>query len=119
MVVVLGEGGGSSFFSSLIGGCADCGGSISVSSLCVHPATLRLDRRVETVNVSERHLLCAAPLQRHRSLCQPFLRLSVRTVAVNDISTEPGGHRGKAKASGKAAPPMSGKPGLQLSSTEI
>lgn len=86
-------------------GCADWGSSISVSSPCVHPAALRLNRRVEAINVSAwRGDVYCVQHQFNSGLRQPFLKLSVRTVAVNDISTGPRGYRGKAKASRKANP---------------
>lgn len=79
-------------------------GSVSVSSPCVHPATLRLTLPVgnhKRVSGPEQRLLCEASPYPLHALCQPFLNHSVRTVAVNDISPRPRGHRGKAKAGGE------------------
>lgn len=55
------------------------GQPVSVSSLCVHPATLRLTLSVgnhKRVSGTERGLLCEAPPP--PALCQPFLNHSVR-----------------------------------------
>ena len=84
-------------------------GSVSVSLLCIHPATLRLTLSVgnhKRVSDPERHLLCEAPPYPLHALCQSFLNHSVRTVAVNDISLRPRGHRGKAKARGESHSPQ-------------
>lgn len=85
-------------------------GSASVSSLCSHPATLQLTLSVgkhKSVSGPEQRLLCEAPPYPLHALCQPFLNHSVRTVAVNDISLRPRGHRGKYKArGGKSFPSM-------------
>lgn len=82
-------------------------GSVSVSLLSVHPASLQITLPVgnhKRVSGPEQHLLCKAIPYPLYALCQPFLNHSVRTVAVNDISPKPRGHRGKAKASGKITP---------------
>lgn len=51
-------------------------GSLSVSLLCLHPASLQLTLQVgnhKRVSSPEQHLLCKAPPYSLHALCQPFL----------------------------------------------
>lgn len=70
-----------------------------------HPLTQLPVGSHKGVSEPEWHLLCTAPPSEHSGGFQPFLNPLLRTVAVNDISPKPRGHRGKFKAKRESLPP--------------